>query len=75
MEKNYIPKLKKIQEDFDKHGLAYFAVIEDVKNPNLGASIYNGKGIDRAATNARKNHMEWERSQNIDVNHDWRNEY
>lgn len=67
-------KLEQIRQQFEKDGLAYFAVIEDPKNPTLGASIYNGRGLGQASYNARQNHMEWERSKDIDTEHDWRNE-
>lgn len=66
--------LNKIKNNFDKNGLSYFVLIEDPKNPNLGASIYNGKGVQMAAYHARQAHMNWERSQGIDTEHDWRHE-
>lgn len=68
-------KLQKIQNYYDKKGLSYFMVVEDPQDPELGTSIYNGRGDSgNASSNAREAHKKWEEERGISSSHDWRSE-
>lgn len=62
--------LNSIKGMLDKHNLEYF-VVAGHPTARVGASIYNGKGINGAAKNARLAHEKWERKNGIDSKHDW----
>ncbi len=64
--------LAKVKNEAAKEGFDIFAVAGR-PDQNTGASIYSRKGPKdtSAAWNARKAHMEWEKSQGMDPAHDW----